>query len=157
MFGDRNHAVIYQIGLMGLAASLPLSVFTTSLFIIILASNWVLEGRFSRKLRLIRDRKSLWFVFSVYLIFILALIFTQDFSYAFHDLKIKLPLLVLPLIIGTTSPLRMKQLRWVLFVLILGVIAGSLASSCTGGVTAGFGRRGGSPRDAAVVSFPGAR
>jgi hypothetical protein len=129
MFGDKIHSVIYRIGLMGLAISLPVSVFTTSLFIIVLAANWVLEGKIKIKCQLLRERKSLWFILSIYLVFILGLIVTEDFSYAFHDVKIKLPLLLIPLVIGTSTPLKRKYLRWILFSLIAGVIAGSLASS----------------------------
>ena len=114
---------------MGLAISLPLSVFTTSLFLIIVVTNWVLEGQLPSKLQLIRTRKSLWFIISIYLIFVLGLIFTKDFSYAFHDLKIKLPFLLIPVVIGTSSPLSRKDLKWILFSVIAGVLAGSLASS----------------------------
>jgi len=110
MFGGKIHSGIYLIGLMGLAISLPLSVFSTSLFLIILVTNWVLEGQFPAKFQHIRARKSLWFIISIYLIFILGLIFTKDFSYAFHDLKIKLPFFLIPLVICTSSPLSRKEI-----------------------------------------------
>ena len=129
MFGEKVHSGIYLIGLVGLAISLPLSVFATSVFLIMLGVNWLIEGQFLSKLRIIRERKSLWFIMSIYLVFLLGLIFTSDFSYAFHDLKIKLPFLLVPVVIGTSTPLSRQYLKWIHLSLIAGVIAGSLASS----------------------------
>jgi len=129
MFARKIHAAIHLLGLTGLAISLPLSVFTTSVSIFLLALNWLLEGDFKTKYRTALERKSLLLVISIYLIFVAGLIFTRDFSYGFHDLKIKVPLLVLPLLLGTSEPLSRQNLRWILLSLITGVTIGSLASS----------------------------
>ena len=67
---------------------------------------------------------------SMYLIHFIGLIYTSDFQYAFKDLRIKLPLLVFPLIMSTMKPLNRKQFDTVLwffissvfFVTILGAI-----------------------------------
>jgi len=128
MFGKEVHSKIYFIGLACLAASLPLSVFTTSVFEIILAANWLLEGNFEGKWRKLRERKSLWFILSIYLIFLAGLVFTTDFDYAFHDLRIKLPIFVLALIMGLSEPITSKQFKWVLLFLVAGVFAGSMSS-----------------------------
>ena len=128
MFGKEVHSKIYFIGLACLAASLPLSVFTTSIFEIILAANWLLESNFEGKWRKLRERKSLWFILSIYLIFLAGLVFTTDFDYAFHDLRIKLPIFVLALIMGLSEPITSKQFKWVLLFLVAGVFAGSMSS-----------------------------
>ena len=128
MFGKEVHSKIYYIGLACLAASLPLSVFTTSVFEIVLSANWLLEGQFKGKIRKFRERKSLWMFLSVYMIFLAGLLFTKDFTYAFHDLRIKLPIFVLALIMGTSEPITRTQLKWVLLFLAGGVFAGSLSS-----------------------------
>lgn len=67
---------------------------------------------------------------SIYLMHFIGLIYTSDFQYAFKDLRIKLPLLVFPLILSTMKPLTRKQFDTVLwffigsvfFVTILGAI-----------------------------------
>jgi hypothetical protein len=128
MFGKEVHSRIYFIGMACLAASLPLSVFTTSVFEIVLAANWLLEGQFRRKIGKFRERKSLWLILSVYLVFLAGLLFTKDFTYAFHDLRIKLPIFVLALIMGTSEPITRIQLKWVLLFLAGGVFAGSMSS-----------------------------
>jgi hypothetical protein len=128
MFRKEVHSKIYFIGLACLAASLPLSIFTTSLFEIILVANWLLEGSFRKKFRVLGKRRSLWFILSIYLVFLAGLVFTKDFNYAFHDLRIKLPIFVLALIMGLSEPITSKQLKWVLLFLIAGVFASSMSS-----------------------------
>ena len=129
MFGRKIHSNIFLIGLTGLALSLPLSVFTTSVSLIILSLNWLMEGDFKKKLRAFIERKSLWLVVSIFGVFILGLIFTRDFAYALHDLRIKGPLLLLPVLIGTSPPISRQFLRWIIIALITGVTIGSIVSS----------------------------
>ena len=128
MFGKEVHSRIYIISLACLAASLPLSIFTTSVFQFALAGNWILEGRFREKWKIFRGRKSLWLFLSIYLVFVGGLLFTNDLSYGFHDLRMKLPLFALALIMGTTPPVGKPQLKWILLALVAGVFAGSISS-----------------------------
>ena len=66
----------------------------------------------------------------MYIMHFIGLIYTSDFQYAFKDLRIKLPLLVFPLILSSMKPLNKKQFDTVIwffigsvfFVTILGVI-----------------------------------
>lgn len=66
----------------------------------------------------------------MYLIHFVGLIYTSDFQYAFKDIRIKLPLLVLPLIMSSMKPLNTKQfdtILWffigsVFFVTVLGAV-----------------------------------
>src|SRR4030043_91700 len=125
-FPYRN---IYLIGIAALAASLPLSIFTTSVAEIILVANWLIERNFKEKWQIIKSRKSLLIIGSIYLIHLIGLINTQDFNYAFHDLKIKLPLLVLPLVIGTSPALERIQLKWMLVFFTCAVLAGTIISA----------------------------
>lgn len=67
---------------------------------------------------------------SMYLLHFIGLIYTSDFQYAFKDLRIKLPILVFPLILSSMKPLNKKQFDaviWffigsVFFVTVLGAI-----------------------------------
>lgn len=128
MFSKEVHSRIYVISLACLAASLPLSVFTTSVFQFVLAGNWILEGRFREKWSLFRSRPSLWLILSVYLVFLGGLLYTSDLSYGLHDLRIKLPLFALALIMGTTPPVGKPALKWILLALVAGVFAGTMSS-----------------------------
>ena len=128
MFGKEVHSRIYFITLACLAASLPLSVYTTSLFQLVLLGNWLLEGRYVEKWLMFRSRRSIWMIVSIYLLFLIGLLYTSDYSYAFHDLRIKLPMLGLVILMGTTPPVSQSQLKWILLALAAGVVIGSLAS-----------------------------
>lgn len=67
---------------------------------------------------------------SMYVMHFIGLIYTSDFQYAFKDLRIKLPLLLFPLILSSMKPLNRKQIDTVLwffissvfFVTILGAV-----------------------------------
>lgn len=58
---------------------------------------------------------------SVYVMHLLGLIYTYDFPSAFHDLRIKLPLLIMPLVLSTMKPLDRKQFDTVLWFFIAAV------------------------------------
>lgn len=58
---------------------------------------------------------------SIYLMHFIGLIYTSDFQYAFKDLRIKLPLLVFPLILSSMKPLNRKQFDAVLWFFISSV------------------------------------
>src|SRR5258706_1887879 len=62
----------------------------------------------------------------IYIMHVGGLIFTKNFSWAAHDLKIKLPLLLMPFLIGTARPLSKKQFETLLLVFNGAVLAGSL-------------------------------
>ena len=67
---------------------------------------------------------------SMYVMHLIGLIYTSDFPSAFHDLRIKLPLLLIPLVLSSMKPLNEKQFNTVLwffigsvfFVTVLGTV-----------------------------------
>ena len=122
------HSYIYTGGIMLLAASIPLSPFLVTLSQIILAANWLAEGNIKDKLHRVWDRKALFFFLMIFFAHILWLINTQDFAYALKDLKIKLPILVLPLVLGTSSTIRESKLKIILLVFTGALIVSSLFS-----------------------------
>ncbi|HUW07439.1 MAG TPA: O-antigen ligase family protein [Williamwhitmania sp.] len=111
-----------------LAFSLPVSEFTLSVGIIALVVNWIVEGEFRRKVQAIKQNRSLQWFLVIYFLSVAGLVFTSSFSWAFHDLRIKLPLLVLPLVFSTTNPFTRHEKTIVLLGLIGGVLAGSFIS-----------------------------
>jgi len=64
----------------------------------------------------------------IYFVHIIGLLYTADMSYAVKDLRVKVPLLLLPLIISTMPKLNPKQLRALLTVYTLSVLASTLIS-----------------------------
>jgi hypothetical protein len=125
----KFHPYIYFTGLALLVTSLPLSIFVLSLAQIILALNWILENNFREKLALALQRKSIFAFVVIYLIHIAGMFYSSDWNYGLHDLKIKLPLLILPVIIGTTRPLPPKQFKYILILFCLAVFTSTIIST----------------------------
>ncbi len=124
-----NYTRNYYYLLIFLAVSLPLSVFTTSFAEILLLLNWILEGRFSEKISLLKKRKAPLIISFLYIIHLFGLLNTVDFQFGIHDLKIKLPVLLLPLIIGSSSLLDEKKIRNILLFFAASVISASICST----------------------------
>jgi hypothetical protein len=125
----KTHADIYCIALIICAFSLPLSVFLISLSQIILLVNWLFEEPLAVRWQRIKACKPLWFISLFYLIHLLGLIPTTDFAFAFHDLHIKLPFLVIPIIVGTSNPINSCWLKRILYSFITGVFISSIYST----------------------------
>ncbi|MCB8994211.1 MAG: O-antigen ligase family protein [Bacteroidales bacterium] len=125
----KNFSGNYYILLIILAASLPVSVFATSLAEILIAVNWIAEGDFKQKGRTLKERKAPLIIAGIYAIHLLGLINTSDFTYGFHDLKIKLPVLLLPILIGSSNPISEKQLRTLLLFFSASVLVSSFITS----------------------------
>lgn len=91
---------------------------------------WVVESLvliFKRFLR--RDNLPAIVFSSLYLLHVIGLIFTVDFDYALKDLRIKLPLLALPVIFTVAEPLKGKQFRTLMLFFVASVLAGTMIST----------------------------
>ena len=70
-----------------------------------------------------------WIFASIYLFHVLGLFFTTDFNYALRDLRIKLPVLLLPLILSTTCLPDRRGFRFLMYIFCAAVFTGTLISS----------------------------
>ena len=129
VFSAHLHNRIYIIALVLLAVSLPFSIFTLSVAQIILMANWILEGKFQQKLELLKRRPSLWVIGLFYLVHLLWMANTSDFAWGMHDLRIKLPMLIIPLVIGTSDRINENKLKTILNFYIIAVLVASLISA----------------------------
>jgi hypothetical protein len=116
MFSEKVHDKIYLASLLLLVASLPFSVFLTSVSHFFLLSNWILQANFKFKFQKLKETKSLWVFLIIIIVHVISLINTLDYAYALKDLQIKLPLLALPVIIATSKPLAFRQIKTILLV-----------------------------------------
>ena len=124
----ETHHLIY-LGLLTLfVVFLPTSKYLTSLVQILLLIHWLLRPALLIRIKRIARLPALWAVFLLFAGHLAGLIYSENFSFALHDLKIKLPLLVLPLVIATSEELKAKELKWVLLFFVAAVFASSLVS-----------------------------
>lgn len=125
------HRYLY-IGFLGLlGASLPLSAYMMSVFQFLIIINWVAEGKLRNKIQLLKENRLVFVLPAVLLIHVIWLLNTTEYHYAWNDIRIKLPLLSIPIIIGTTPFLSSKELKIVLGLFIAGTLAASIGCTLT--------------------------
>jgi hypothetical protein len=125
IFGEKYHRLIYIFGLFLMAASMSLGKFFLGGSIFIICINWGLEGNFKAKWRLFRARPSIAVLMGIFLIHFIGVIWAPDSQEAWKDLKIKLPILLIPLVIGTSQPLGKKVFEYLLLIFTLAVFVSS--------------------------------
>jgi len=123
-----THRNFYLLGLILVAIGLSLSPALMSIGQAILLLNWIFEPAFASKIKNIKSNYYLLAFLSIFIIHLLGLAYTSNFVYAINDLKIKIPLLILPIIIGSSSPLTRVELKYILYCLIISVLGSSLYS-----------------------------
>jgi len=126
---QRIHQTVYIFAIAILIIGLPLSKFLMSVSQIILSANWLLEGNLGKKFRQFYRNKAALVASSLLLLHILALVYSGDLDYGFHDVKIKVPLLVLPLIISTSPPVSREVFNRFLQLFLGSLVIASIIST----------------------------
>ncbi|MFM8917151.1 MAG: O-antigen ligase family protein, partial [Bacteroidota bacterium] len=127
---ERLSRDIYYFGLVLLALSLPLSNFTMSIAQFMIAGSWVIGGNFADKLKRFFTSPITLLFFAVYLMHVLGLLWTSDMDSGMRDVRIKLPLLLLPLLMSTSPSLPMVRFEWVLRAVGIGVLISTVIGYC---------------------------
>lgn len=125
---QKYHNYIYIFALILLVVGMPVSKFFMSLSQFILIGNWLFEGDLKNKLQSFFKNKVALVLTSVLALHVLGLLFTDDFAYANNDIRIKLPLVILPLVIATSNPLSRKQIDVILYFFVAAVVFASMVS-----------------------------
>lgn len=120
------HQKVYFFGLALLVCCLPLSRYVLSISQFLLALNWLTQGRFREKAAMISRRPSLLLFAAVFVIYVIGLLYTHHVETGAARIKNALPLLLLPLILGTSPPLSGKNVKWLLMLFSAAVMLASL-------------------------------
>ncbi len=144
---DTSSLMFYALIL--LAISIPLSEFGMSISQFLLLGLWIFEGLSQKdksssgqkqgqlkriitnvgcKFRMLLNNPAALVVISLYFLHIIGTLYSSDLNYALKDLRIKLPLLSIPVIIATSAPLSIKRFHKLMVFFVLAVFAGSMAS-----------------------------
>ena len=123
---SKKAGEVYFTGLLLLAIGLPLSLFVMSIAQFVLVAAFLLERNYRERIQDFLLNIPALVLTGIYFMHVAGLLFTSNFSWAAHDLKIKLPLLLMPFIISTAKPLSKKQFEMLLLIFIGAVLAGSL-------------------------------
>ena len=133
----------YLMGLLMVAVGLTLSPFLMGMSQFWLVIVWLIdcflpplkgepEGRgIKTKLSRFWHNKAAVLLVAFYLMHVVGLLWTSDFQYALKDLRVKLPILVMPLVLSSMEPLDRKRFNFVMLVYVLSVFIATVFSSVT--------------------------
>ena len=120
----------YLLGLLMVAVGLTLSPFLMGMSQFWLVLVWIVDaftppfkgaGGIKHKLSLFIHNKAAVLLIAFYLMHIVGLLWTSDFQYALKDLRVKLPILVMPFVLSSMEPLDRKRFDLVMLVYVLSV------------------------------------
>jgi hypothetical protein len=123
---DQQHRSIVFWGLAMIAMGLPLSIFLMSIGVFVLAANWLLEGDYLQRLKNFFTNPLSLSISLLFLIHCLGLLWTEDFDSGFREIRTKIPLLILPLVIFTSKLPDRKRIQDVLLVFVVACLVGIL-------------------------------
>jgi len=144
----------YLLGLLMVAVGLTLSPFLMGMSQFWLVAVWLIDGivgnrdgnvipcegsageggiyfrhDFRYKFSRFWQNKAAVLLVAFYLMHVVGLLWTSDFDYAMKDLRVKLPILVMPLVLSSMEPLDRKRFDFVMLVYVLSVFVATLFSS----------------------------
>ena len=94
-FGNKIHSYLHILGISGLAFGLPLNKVVMSISMMFIILNILLEGKFKTYYLNLKNNKLFLLGLSYFIIHVVGLIWTSNYDYGFHDLRVILPLLVI--------------------------------------------------------------
>ncbi len=126
IFGFNVHAQIQTFGLCILAIGIPLNKVVMSSAMVFLALNFIIEGNYTSKISRLISSRAFLLLSGFFLLHLIGLVWTSNFDYAWHDLKVKLPLIVIPIILIAQPVLNQKHLRSILAAFLFSTLITSL-------------------------------
>ena len=126
-----KHLTTYNLFLFGLivtAIGLPLSKSLMSIGQLLLGIAWLLDGKYLEKIKNFTSNKVAMILSGIFVIHVIGLIHTNDFDYAINDLKIKIPLLIIPFIVAGFNGLSRKNFITIFKIFTLAVLISSFWS-----------------------------
>src|SRR5690349_8013778 len=105
---SRRIDTLFFVALVLSVATLPFSMKACSICIYALVACWLFRDPLSEKLKRLSNPVLLLFI-SYYVLHVLGMAWTENIRNGFWELERKSSLLVLPLVLGTTRPLRSEE------------------------------------------------
>lgn len=120
---------LFLLGMLMMAASIPLSVFGMSLAQFIMAAAWLLDRDYKTKLQLFYTNKAALLWCGFYGMHLLGSLWSSDMVYLANDLRIKLPMLLLPFLLSAFPDLIRKHHLLIFKVFVLATAVSTFIST----------------------------
>lgn len=112
-----------------MATGLTLSPFMMGASQFLLVGTWLFTGDAVKvKFQRFIHNKTALVLVSLYLMHLVGLVYTSDFAYAFRDLRVKLPLLILPMVFSSVHPLGKKHFDLLMLIYVASVFVATCIS-----------------------------
>jgi len=128
LFTVKIHRFFFLLGLALSLCALLYSPFALSVGLITLAVNWFLDGFWADKINRFINRKSLWAFLLIYLTIVISFLYSDNINYALKELRLWLPLLLVPIILATSTPLKRGEFKFLLLMFCLSVFVATIIS-----------------------------
>lgn len=116
------HYYLRITALLILVVGIALSNVLMSIGAIWIIANWLIEAKFSEYRIRLKTSPELLLILIFLLYSVCSILWSDDFWFAFDDIRIKLPLLAIPLALGSGKPVEQKILVFLLYIFI-GIVA----------------------------------
>ena len=126
LFGTRIHDALHFFGFLLIAVGMPSTKVLMSIGMLLLIANFLLEGHFREKIGRIRSNRLVILIIAFYLLLVIGLAWSIDLHAGLKDLKSRLPLLALPLIIAGRSPISVSKVTHLLHFFLASLLVTSL-------------------------------
>jgi len=125
-FGKNIHSNILTFGLCVLAIGVPINKIVMSLSMMFLALNFLLEGEYKSKWQALISNKVFLLLALYFILHVIGLLWSNNMEYALNDIRIKIPLLVIPLIIAAKPPTNPKHVNYILIAFVASTFLSSV-------------------------------
>jgi len=116
----------FYIGICLTLAFLPFSKFMVTSFEFLMGVGWLFGERIINKWNRLKHCNSFWIFFIIYFVHIIGMFYSDNLSYAIKDLRIKLPMLVFPIMIASAPSFTQKQLKFLMIAFSFAVLVSTL-------------------------------
>ncbi len=104
----------HYFGLLTLVTALPTSKFLMTLAVIFLGTAWLIRGDYKSSIRRMYSQKTSLVLMGFYIFHVIGMLYTSNTSFGMNDLRVKLPLLLLPFILAGLPPISLLALKRIL-------------------------------------------
>jgi hypothetical protein len=120
--GVKIHHYLHILGIMVLAFGLPINKVLMSIGAIWGVSNLILEANYSTYWENIKRNKTYLLLLGLFCLHIVAMAWSENWSYGLHDLRVKLPLFVVPLALVAHPVVKKNEINLILLTFLLSLL-----------------------------------
>ena len=112
-----------------MAFAIPLKRQAIPPIVLLLFISWLFESSFKQKWQNLKTNKNILIFISLYFVYLIGLLYSDNMSYGFIDVQLKFPLLLFPILyLSSESVKKTNFINFVLIAFILGNFIGTLIS-----------------------------